>query len=433
MRPTAGPRHWIASIPDLWLPPGGEETHMNAALPDYLRRMVDAKASDLFFSVGAPPALKIDGVIAPLDEPALTADAVDALALQAMSDRQEREFDETLEMNLAIDMADAGRFRVNVYRQRGNPAIAVRFITSQIPTLEQLNLPPLLHDLALVPRGLVLVVGAAGTGKSTTLASMIDHLNTQQAVHVLTVEDPIEYLHTHKKSIVDQREVGLDTRSYANALRNTMREAPDVLMIGEIRDQETMQAAIAYAETGHLCLATLHANNANQALDRIVNFFPDSAHHQLFVDLSLNLKAVISQRLLRGVDGRRLPAVEILLWSPFVAELIEKGEIAAIRDAMKQSFELGMLTFDESIYRLYAAGRISYDEAMDNADSRTDLGLRIRLEGPPPPGGDRDELAGARVEGLDAAGRPESPEPYAAFEARGAPAAKETEPVKPAS
>ena len=383
---------------------------MNAELLDYLRQMVGAKASDIFFSVGAPPSLKIDGAITPLGDTPLTADAVTALAQQAMSDRQQREFDETMEMNLAIDMPDVGRFRVNIYRQRGNPALAIRFITSRIPSLEQLNLPPVLHDLALVPRGLVLVVGAAGAGKSTTLASMIDHLNMQKAVHVLTVEDPIEYLHTHKKSIVDQREVGLDTLSYANALRNTMREAPDVLMIGEIRDQETMQAAIAYAETGHLCLATLHANNANQTLDRIVNFFPDTAHHQLFVDLSLNLKAVISQRLLRGVDGRRVPAVEILLSSPFIAELIEKGEIAAIRDAMKQSFELGMLTFDESIYKLYAAGRISYDEAMDNADSRTDLGLRIRLEGPSPSSGHRDDLEGARIDGLGTDGKPESRE-----------------------
>ena len=313
-------------------------------------------------------------------------------------------------MTLAIDMPGAGRFRINLYRQRGNVAIAIRFITSRIPSLEQLNLPPVLHDLALLPRGLVLVVGAAGAGKSTTLASMIDHLNLQKAVHVITVEDPIEYLHAHKKSIVDQREVGLDTRSYANALRNTMREAPDVLMIGEIRDQETMQAAIAYAETGHLCLATLHANNANQALDRIINFFPDTAHHQLLVDLSLNLKAVISQRLLRGVDGRRVPVVEILLSSPFVSELIEKGEIAAIRDAMKQGLELGMLTFDESIYQLYAAGRISYDEAMDHADSRTDLGLRIRLKGPHPTSGHRDDLRDAYIDGIAEDGRPETAE-----------------------
>ena len=389
---------------------GGEETKMKTQLHDSLRQMVDAKASDLFFSVGAPPTLKIDGVITPFDEEPLTADAVNAVALQAMNDKQQREFDETMEMNLAIDMADVGRFRVNIYRQRGNPAIAIRYITNRIPTLEELNLPPVLHELALAKHGLVLVVGAAGAGKSTTLASMIDNLNMHKAVHILTVEDPIEYIHTHKKSIVDQREVGLDTRSYANALRNTMREAPDVLMIGEIRDQETMQAAIAYAETGHLCLATLHANNANQALDRIVNFFPATAHRQLFVDLSLNLKAVISQRLLRSVDGQRLPAVEILLQSPFVAELIQKGEIAAVRDAMKQSTELGMLTFDDSIYKLYAAGRISFEEAMANADSRTDLGLRIRLEGPHPPGVAPHKLADARIEGLDADGQPEAPE-----------------------
>ena len=383
---------------------------MNAQLHDYLLQMVDAKASDLFLSVGAPPALKIDGVIAQSDEQPLTVDAVNMLALQAMNDRQEREFDETMEMNLAIDMPDVGRFRVNLYRQRGNPAIAVRYITNRIPTLEELNLPAVLHDLVLAKRGLVLVVGAAGAGKSTTLASMIDNLNMHKAVHILTVEDPIEYIHTHQKSIVDQREVGLDTKSYANALRNTMREAPDVLMIGEIRDQETMQAAIAYAETGHLCLATLHANNANQALDRIINFFPDTAHRQLLVDLSLNLRAVISQRLLRGVDGKRVPAVEIMLQSPFISELIQKGEISAIRDAMKQSSELGMMTFDESIYRLYAAGRISLEEAMTNADSRTDLGLRIRLEGPHQPGVGRNDLASAGIQGLAADGQPESPE-----------------------
>ena len=393
------------SVPLQWLPAGSEDTPMNAALNDYLRQMVDARASDLFFSVGAPPTLKIDGTLHPLDEAPLTPGVVTDLALQAMNDRQKREFDETMEMNLALDVRDAGRCRVNIYRQRGNPAIAIRFITSRIPSLEELHLPTLLQDLALEPRGLVLVVGSAGAGKSTTLASMVDHLNMHHQVHILTVEDPIEYLHTHKKSIVDQREVGLDTKSFANALRNTMREAPDVLMIGEIRDQETMQAAISYAETGHLCLATLHANNANQALDRIVNFFPDSAHHQLFVDLSLNLKAVVSQRLLRTVDGQRVPAVEILLRSPFVAELIGKGEIASIHDAMKQSSELGMLLFDDSIYKLYAAGRISYEEAMDNADSRTDLGVRIRLEGPRPPGEHQNELEGARIQGIDADGR----------------------------
>ena len=383
---------------------------MAIELPSLLRQMVEMKASDLFLSAGAAPAIKIDGAMRPLGTHSLDADEVASLARQAMDDRQRREFDDTMEMNLAIDMADTGRFRVNIYRQRGNPAVAIRFITNRIPSLAELNLPAVLADLALAPRGLILVVGAAGSGKSTTLASMIEHLNMQRASHVLTVEDPIEYIHTHKKSIVDQREVGLDTRSYADALRNTMREAPDVLMIGEIRDQETMQAAIAYAETGHLCLATLHANNANQTLDRIVNFFPSSAHHQLLVDLSLNLRAVVSQRLLRGVDGRRVPAVEIMLQTPFISELIEKGEIASVREAMKQSADLGMVTFDESIYALYAAGRVSYQEAMEHADSRTDLGLRIRLEGPSPKGHVANWLEDAGIDGIGPGGRPETAE-----------------------
>jgi len=245
----------------------------------------------------------------------------------------------------------------------------------------------------------VLVTGPTGSGKSTTLASMIDHRNVHKTGHMLTVEEPIEFLHTHKQSMVDQREVGLDTMSYASALKNAMRQAPDVIMIGEIRDRETMQAAIAYAETGHLCLSTLHANNANQTLDRIINFFPDSAHHQLRIDLSLNLKAVVSQRLLRGLDGRRIPAVEILLSTPYVADLIEKGEIHTIKEAMKQSLELGMLTFDESLYRLYAAGRISYAEAIEHADSQTDLALRIRLQGPEPQNAAHHELDSARVDG----------------------------------
>ena len=283
----------------------------------------------------------------------------------------------------------------------GKPILRARGLMKRYGTVVAMNGA----DFDLNAGEIVAVIGDNGAGKSTTLASMIDYLNMHQGVHILTVEDPIEYLHAHKKSIVDQREVGLDTRSYADALRNSMREAPDVLMIGEIRDQETMQAAIAYAETGHLCLATLHANNTYQALDRIVNFFPDTAHHQLLVDLSLNLKAVVSQRLLHGAEGGRLPAVEILLGSPFVAELIEKGEIAGVRDAMKQSFDLGMLTFDESIYRLYATGRINYDEALANADSRTDLSLRIRLEGPQPPGGLHNELEFAQVQDIDQDGR----------------------------
>ena len=372
---------------------------MAIELTQFLQGMAEKKASDLFFSVGAPPNIRIDGETRHLGDTPLAAATVHDLAYSVMSDRQQREFEATMEMNLAIGLSDIGRFRVNVYRQRGHVALAVRYITSEIPSIEALNLPPILRELIMLPRGLILMVGSTGSGKSTTLASMIDYRNVHKTGHMLTVEEPIEYLHTHKQSMVDQREVGLDTMSYASALKNAMRQAPDVIMIGEIRDRETMQAAIAYAETGHLCLSTLHANNANQTLDRIINFFPDSAHHQLRIDLSLNLKAVVSQRLLRGLDGRRIPAVEILLSTPYVADLIEKGEIHTIKEAMKQSLELGMLTFDESLYRLYAAGRISYAEAIEHADSQTDLALRIRLQGPEPQNAAHHELDSARVDG----------------------------------
>ena len=357
---------------------------MHADLTPYLRLMAEKNASDLFFTVGAPPNIKIDGETAPLKEPVLNAEQVRDLAYSILSEKQQREFEATMEMNLALGLPGIGRYRVNVYRQRGDVAFALRYITNRIPSIDDLNLPPILRDLIMIPRGLVLVVGSTGSGKSTTLASMIDYRNSVQTGHILTVEDPIEYVHEHRKSMVDQREVGLDTMSYANALKNAMREAPDVIMIGEIRDRETMQAAISYAETGHLCLSTLHANNANQTLDRIVNFFPETAHHQLFVDLSLNLKAVVSQRLLKGLRRKRVPAVEILLNTAYVADLIAKGEIAQVREAMKHGAEQGMQTFDESLYQLYARGRIDYREALEHADSRTDLSLRIRLQGPQP-------------------------------------------------
>jgi twitching motility protein PilU len=373
---------------------------MSTELTQFLHAMAEKKASDLFFSAGAPPNIKIDGETRHLGDVLLSAETVHDLAYSVMSDRQQREFEATMEMNLAIGLSDIGRFRVNVYRQRGHVALAVRYITSEIPSIEALNLPPILRELIMLPRGLILMVGSTGSGKSTTLASMIDYRNAHKTGHMLTVEEPIEFLHTHKQSMVDQREVGLDTMSYASALKNAMRQAPDVIMIGEIRDRETMQAAIAYAETGHLCLSTLHANNANQTLDRIINFFPDSAHHQLRIDLSLNLKAVVSQRLLRGLDGKRIPAVEILLSTPYVADLIEKGEIYTIKEAMKQSLELGMLTFDESLYRLYAAGRISYAEAIEHADSQTDLALRIRLQGPEPQNAAHHDLDSVRIDGL---------------------------------
>jgi twitching motility protein PilU len=302
------------------------------------------------------------------------------LAYSIMSDDQISEFERTMECNLAISMAGLGRFRVNVFRQRGDASMVIRYIKGDIPSIEELNLPQSLKELIMMPRGLILVVGSTGSGKSTSLASMIDHRNSNATGHILTIEDPVEFLHTHKKSVVDQREVGLDTISYEIALKNAMREAPDVILIGEIRDRQTMQHAIAYAETGHLCLSTLHANNANQALDRVINFFPDSAHHQLFMDLSLNLKAVISQRLVKSKDGKRVPAVEIMLLTTFVAELIQKGDVHAVKEAMEQGTERGMQTFDQALYKLYKDGKITLEEALANADSRNNLSLKIRLD-----------------------------------------------------
>lgn len=345
----------------------------------YLKLMVEKNASDLFFSTGASVNIKIEGVTMPVGDRPLAAGQVRAFAYSLMSDDQKCTFEQTHEMNLAISVHELGRFRVNIYCQRGETGMVIRYIKSRIPTLDELHLPPLLKQIVLEPRGLILVVGSTGSGKSTTLAAMIDHRNSNNTGHILCIEDPIEFIHSHKKSIVDQREVGLDTLSYSNALKNAMREAPDVILIGEIRDRETMQHAIAYAETGHLCLSTLHANNANQTLDRIMNFFPETAHHQLLLDLSLNLRAVISQRLVIGVDGRRVPAIEIMLNSPYIAELIAKGEISTLKDAMEKSGENGMQTFDQALYQLYKAGTISAQEALAHADSHNNLQLKIRL------------------------------------------------------
>jgi len=356
----------------------------------FLELLAQRNGSDVFLSPGGPPCIKISGVTFHLNHDALTSEETRGMAYALMNERQEKEFEQTMEMNLAVALKDVGRFRVNVYRQRGDVALAARYITATIPSIEALNLPTVLKDLIMTPRGLILVVGSTGSGKSTTLASMIDYRNERRTGHMLTIEEPIEFLHTHKQSLVDQREIGIDTLSYANALKNAMREAPDVILIGEIRDRETMQHAIAYAETGHLCLSTLHANNANQTLDRIINFFPDTARHQLLIDLSLNLRAVVSQRLVRTVDDKRVPAVELLLRTPFVSDLIAKGEIDAIKEAMKQGAAVGMATFDQSLYELYAAGRISYKEAILNADSQTDLALHIRLAGPAPAEGSLD-------------------------------------------
>ncbi|NML86041.1 PilT/PilU family type 4a pilus ATPase [Polaromonas sp.] len=345
----------------------------------YLALMVTHGASDLFLSSDAPASLKIQGKIRRLPEEPLTGSRIKTLAYSMMRESQIREFEAELECDLAIAMERLGRFRVNVYRQRGEIAVVVRHINSQIPSLESLNLPPILKTLAMLKRGLVLMVGAAGSGKSTSLAAMLDYRNEMASDHILTVEDPMEFEHSHKKSIVDQREVGLDTRSFDEALRRAMREAPDVIMIGEIRDRETMQHAMAYAETGHLCVSTLHANNANQAIQRILNFFPETAKHQVLMDLSLNLKGVVGQRLLAGTSGKRVPAVEVMLLSPYIADLIQKGQTDEIKAAMAKSTEMGMATFDQSLYELYLRGEITQEQAIDQADSKTDLSLHIRL------------------------------------------------------
>jgi twitching motility protein PilU len=280
---------------------------------------------------------------------------------------------------MAIAVKDAGRFRINVFKQRGEVGMVIRAIKSEIPTIEQLRLPQLFKDLIMEPRGLILVVGATGSGKSTTLAAMIDHRNINTSGHILTVEDPIEYLYRHKKSVVNQREVGLDTHSYHEALKNAMREAPDVILIGEIRDAETMEAAISFSETGHLCLATLHSNNADQTLERILNFFPESAHRNILMNLALNLRSVISQRLVMGKDGRRLPAVEVLLNTPLIRDMIRRGQIHEMKEAMDRSLQEGMCTFDQALYALYKDGRIDLEEALAKADSRDGLALKIRL------------------------------------------------------
>ncbi|OOZ39570.1 type IV pili twitching motility protein PilT [Solemya pervernicosa gill symbiont] len=360
----------------------------------YLKMMVEQKASDLFLSVGAPAHFKIEGKLVPVREEPQKPDAVKDLAYSVMSGDQIKDFEETLEANLAISLPDIGRFRVNVYRQRGEVTMVARYLVSEIPSIADLGLPSMLEEIITLQRGLVLVVGTTGSGKSTTMASMLDHRNRNTASHIVTIEDPLEYMHGHRKSIVDQREVGFDTLSYESALQNAMREAPDVVMIGEIRKQETMQQAIAYAETGHLCLSSLHAANANQAIDRIINFFPESATRQVLMDLSLNLRAIISQRLVPGSDGKRVVATEVLLNSSHVRELIRNGELHMIKEAMEGGIARGMHTFDQSLYNLFTKGKISKEEALKYADSRTDLALKMNLAGS---GGDDSALGGISI------------------------------------
>ncbi|KTD66150.1 PilT/PilU family type 4a pilus ATPase [Legionella spiritensis] len=345
----------------------------------FFKLMVDRGASDLFFSVGAPPNIKIEGITSPIGQTPLKAQQMAEIAASVMDDDQRKEFEATMELNMAISLGGVGRFRVNMFRQRGEIAMVVRYIKGIIPSIEELNLPPILNTIVMELRGLILVVGSTGSGKSTTLASMIDYRNENQRGHILTIEDPIEYLYRHKKSIVDQREVGIDTLNYENALKNAMREAPDMIMIGEVRDRGTMKHAIAYAETGHLCLSTLHANNANQTLDRILNFFPEDARHQILLDLSLNLRAIISLRLIPGLENQRVPAVEVMINSPYISDLIEKGKVDEIKEVMSRSREQGMQTFDQALFDLYKAGKISKENAIRFADSKNNVGLQIRL------------------------------------------------------
>jgi twitching motility protein PilU len=349
---------------------------------DLLRLMVQKKGSDLFITVGFPPAIKIDGKITPQSNQSLTPQHTAELARAIMNDKQAAEFEATKECNFAISPAGIGRFRVNAFVQQSRVGIVLRTIPAQIPTFDTLDLPPVLKDISMTKRGLVILVGGTGTGKSTTLAAMVDYRNANSYGHIITIEDPIEFVHEHKKCIVTQREVGIDTDSWEAALKNTLRQAPDVILMGEIRDRETMDHAIAFAETGHLCMATLHANSANQALDRIINFFPEERRQQLLMDLSLNLRAMVSQRLLPLRDGKgRVAAIEILLNSPLISDLIFKGEVHEIKEIMKKSRELGMQTFDQALFDLYEAGKISYEDALRNADSVNDLRLAIKLHG----------------------------------------------------
>lgn len=346
----------------------------------WLRHMNKYKGSDLFITTNFPPAMKVDGKITPITNEPLTSEKCMEIAFSIMSTKQIEEFSSTNECNFAISLPDTSRFRVNAMVQRGATALVFRSITSKIPNFDSLNLPPVLKDVVMKKRGLVIFVGGTGSGKSTSLAAMVDHRNENCQDHIITIEDPIEFVHQHKKSIITQREVGVDTENWFAALKNTLRQAPDVILIGEIRDRETMDYALAFAETGHLCLATLHANNSNQALDRIINFFPEERRTQLLTDLSLNLQAFISQRLIPREGGKgRVAAVEILLNSPIISEMIQKGEIHGIKEMMKKSTTMGMQTFDQALYELYERGDISFQDAIKNADSAHDLRLDIQL------------------------------------------------------
>jgi twitching motility protein PilU len=341
--------------------------------------MVEKKASDLFFTSNAPIKIKIEGQIKPINRQVLTAEQVRQAAYGLMNQEQLDYFLQELEIDFAVSEPGLGRFRVAVFHQRGNPAMVLRYITAEMPKIEDLGLPEILKDLVMLKRGLVLMVGATGSGKSTSLAAMVNYRNENSSDHVLTIEDPIEFLHSNKKSIINQREVGLDTKSFHRALRSAMRAAPDVILIGEIRDRESMEYAITFAGTGHLCLATLHANNAAETMDRIINMFPREQHLQIFLDLSQYLKGILSQRLVMGKGGRRYPATEVLLNTPHVQELIKKGDVVGVKEALVRSNEKGMQSFDVSLYQLYLDGKVTLEDALLNADSRTNLEAKINF------------------------------------------------------
>ncbi len=348
----------------------------------YLKLMVEQGGSDMFFSVGARPNVKIEGKTVPVGKQALDSQTLHRLANDIMDDEQKQFFEEKLELNLGFNLEQIGRFRANLYRQRGEVAIVLRHIKDQVPSLVDLGMPAILGEMILERRGLIFVVGATGSGKSTTLAAMLDHRNQKESGHILTVEDPIEFVHPHKKSVVDQREVGIDTLSYGEALKNALREAPDLIMIGEIRDADTMQHALHFAETGHLCLTSLHATNASQAVERIINFFPEDARDRLLQDLSLHLTAILAQRLIPGLEGKRVAAVEIMPKTPHIVELIERGQIGDLKDFLGEHKDERIQTFDQAVYNLYKEGHISPREAVRNADSQHNVRMKIEFEAP---------------------------------------------------
>jgi twitching motility protein PilU len=352
-----------------------------ANIQDFFKTMVDTEASDLYLTVAKPPMYRVSGKIQEGGDQRFSPEELDQIAQSIMNEKQRGEFAATMEMNLAMSLPGVSRFRVNIFQQRGSVGMVIRRIKADVSSVDELGLPSILKDIVMTKRGLVLVVGATGSGKSTSLAAMIDHRNANEAGHIITIEDPIEFVHRHKQSIITQREVGFDTHTFQSALRNTLRQAPDVILIGEIRDTETMEAAITFAETGHLCLGTLHSNNANQAIERIMNFFPIERHAQIYLQLSLNLRSIVSQRLVSSLDGKRVAALEVLMDTPRIKDLIKKGEVDILKEAMEQGIQEGCQTFDQALFALYRDGKISLDQALINADSANNLRLKIKLAG----------------------------------------------------